>query len=71
LDLTCGTGSQVFYLIKRGYKVVGSDFSPALLAIAREKTQKENILVTFKEGDIMHLVKKLLQSNRKNKFFSF
>lgn len=31
LDMTCGTGSQVFYLINHGYEVVGSDFSPALL----------------------------------------
>jgi ubiquinone/menaquinone biosynthesis C-methylase UbiE len=23
LDLTCGTGSQVFYLIKCGYEVIG------------------------------------------------
>nr|WP_106331215.1 class I SAM-dependent methyltransferase [Legionella pneumophila] len=35
LDMTCGTGSQVFYLAKRGYDVVGSDFSPSLLAIVR------------------------------------
>ena len=26
LDLTCGTGSQVFFLTKYGYKVIGSDF---------------------------------------------
>lgn len=30
LDMTCGTGSQVFCLTERGYEVVGSDFSPAL-----------------------------------------
>lgn len=27
LDLTCGTGSQVFFLAKRQYKCVGVDFS--------------------------------------------
>src|SRR4029077_6163486 len=43
LDLTCGTGAQVFWLAKRGYKVTGSDFSPALLEIARDKAQKEKI----------------------------
>jgi cyclopropane fatty-acyl-phospholipid synthase-like methyltransferase len=25
LDMTCGTGSQVFYLADRGYEVVGSE----------------------------------------------
>ena len=37
LDLTCGTGSQVFWLLKRGYKVTGSDISPGMLKIANEK----------------------------------
>ena len=41
LDMTCGTGSQVFYLLKQGYQVTGSDFSPALLEIARDKAKKE------------------------------
>ncbi len=52
LDVTCGTGSQVFYLHKHGYQVVGSDFSPALIQIAREKTQKQNIDVQFLDGDM-------------------
>ena len=34
LDLTCGTGSQVFWLAKHGYKVTGADFSPALLKLS-------------------------------------
>ncbi len=45
LDLTCGTGSQVFFLTKRGYQVVGSDFSPALLKIARDKAKKEKLKI--------------------------
>ncbi|MBY0353559.1 class I SAM-dependent methyltransferase [Candidatus Babeliales bacterium] len=52
LDLTCGTGSQVFWLAKRGYKVTGSDISPALLAQAREKAQQEKLDVTLLEGDM-------------------
>jgi ubiquinone/menaquinone biosynthesis C-methylase UbiE len=55
LDLTCGTGSQVFYLKKRGYKVIGADFSPALLDIARKKTRKEKIDVRFIDGDMRTL----------------
>ena len=52
LDLTCGTGSQVFWLAKHGYKVTGADFSPALLEIARAKAEKEKIDVTLIEGDM-------------------
>lgn len=50
LDMTCGTGSQVFYLAERGYEVVGSDFSPALLEIARKKAGKQKI--PFIDGDM-------------------
>jgi len=55
LDLTCGTGSQVFHLKKCGYTVTGADFSPALLDIAREKAQKDKIDVKFIDGDMRTL----------------
>ncbi|MEM6339161.1 MAG: class I SAM-dependent methyltransferase, partial [Pseudomonadota bacterium] len=43
LDLTCGTGSQVFFLTKFGFIVTGADFSPKLLDIARAKAKKEKL----------------------------
>lgn len=52
LDLSCGTGCQVFWLAKRGFKVTGVDFSPALLKIARNKAQKEKITVKLIKGDM-------------------
>lgn len=52
LDMTCGTGSQVFYLKERGYNVVGSDFSPPLLEIARNKAEKLNYNLQFIDGDM-------------------
>jgi SAM-dependent methyltransferase len=52
LDLTCGTGSQVFYLAEHGYKVVGADISPALLEIARKKAVQENVAIQFLDGDM-------------------
>lgn len=55
LDMTCGTGSQVFYLTKRGYKVIGSDFSPALLEQARKKAITEGLELTFIDGDMRDL----------------
>lgn len=55
LDMTCGTGSQVFYLAERGYEVVGSDFSPSLLNIARSKAEKARLKLTFIDGDMRTL----------------
>lgn len=52
LDMTCGTGSQVLWLAKHGYKITGSDFSPNLLKIAKHKAKKEKIKVKFLEGDM-------------------
>lgn len=52
LDLTCGTGSQVFHLMKKGYKVTGTDFSPELLKIARQKAKQAKINVKFIDGDM-------------------
>lgn len=52
LDLTCGTGSQVFFLAKRGYTVTGVDFSPALLEIARSKALTEKVDAKFIDGDM-------------------
>ncbi|EKD54657.1 MAG: hypothetical protein ACD_60C00060G0025 [uncultured bacterium] len=51
-DMTCGTGSQVFYLAERGYEVMGSDFSPALLDIARSKAKEMNRNIIFIDGDM-------------------
>lgn len=52
LDMTCGTGSQVFFLTKHGYQVTGADFSPRLLKIARAKAIQGNIDLTFIDGDM-------------------
>ncbi|OQA35626.1 MAG: Glycine/sarcosine N-methyltransferase [Candidatus Dependentiae bacterium ADurb.Bin331] len=52
LDITCGTGSQVFYLHKHGYQVVGADFNAKMLAIAKQKAKKENLKITFLKCDM-------------------
>ena len=52
LDMTCGTGSQVFWLIKHGFNVVGSDINAKMLAIAKDKAQQKKIDVKFIEGDM-------------------
>lgn len=52
LDLSCGTGSQVFYLTKHGYTVTGADISPGMLKIAKKKSQQEKIKVPLLHGDM-------------------
>lgn len=55
LDLTCGTGSQVFFLAKLGYEITGSDFSPMLIKMARKRARNEKIPVKFIDGDMRNL----------------
>jgi SAM-dependent methyltransferase len=55
LDMTCGTGSQVFHLADCGYEVIGSDFSPALIEIARHKASKLRKNIIFIAGDMRDL----------------
>ncbi|MDD4531263.1 MAG: class I SAM-dependent methyltransferase, partial [Candidatus Pacebacteria bacterium] len=52
LDLSCGTGSQVFYLAKRGYKVTGVDISPGMLKIAKKLAKDGKIKVRILKGDM-------------------
>ncbi|UFX98429.1 class I SAM-dependent methyltransferase [Candidatus Gromoviella agglomerans] len=52
LDMTCGTGAQVLYLSKLGYQIVGSDFSPDLTKIAKEKAAKISANCDFLNGDV-------------------
>src|SRR5579872_5314399 len=55
LDMTCGTGSQVFYLAEHGYEAVGSDFSPPLIEMARNKADKAGKNIIFLDGDVREL----------------
>jgi len=43
LDLACGTGSQVFWLARRGFRVTGCDISAAMLRIARRKARSREV----------------------------
>lgn len=51
LDLTCGTGSQVFWLKEKGFEVVGSDISRSMLKIAKEKAKLKGLKIKFLQGD--------------------
>lgn len=51
LDLCCGQGNVSEALLRRGCTVVGADFSPAMLALARQRVPK----AVFIEADAQEL----------------
>lgn len=56
LDVACGTGDLSLELKTAGKaRVIGTDFCRPMLAIAKEKTVKENVSVPYVEGDGMNL----------------
>lgn len=52
LDLTCGTGSQVFWLTTCGFTVTGSDINHRMLAVAKMKARAQNLAIKFIKGDM-------------------
>ncbi|MCP4476399.1 MAG: methyltransferase domain-containing protein [Gammaproteobacteria bacterium] len=52
LDLSCGTGSQIFWLAQRGFEVVGIDINRKMLNIAKKKAKKKNLAVKLIQGDM-------------------
>lgn len=56
LDVACGTGDLSLELKNAGKaKVIGTDFCRPMLAVAKEKTLKENQTIPYIEGDGMNL----------------
>jgi SAM-dependent methyltransferase len=51
LDVACGTGNAAIPAARAGARVTGLDFSPALLAIARERAADAPVEVDWVEGD--------------------
>jgi 2-polyprenyl-3-methyl-5-hydroxy-6-metoxy-1,4-benzoquinol methylase len=55
LDIGCGTGRHSIELAKRGYKVVGIDFSESQLKRAREKADEAGVAIEFNYEDARNL----------------
>jgi SAM-dependent methyltransferase len=51
LDIACGTGNAALMAAARGAVVVGVDFEPALLAVARQRAAELDVGVDWREGD--------------------
>lgn len=57
LDLATGTGDLALLLKRRAPEamVTGADFTPAMLALARQKAQAQGLEVEWTEADALHL----------------
>src|SRR5262247_698726 len=53
----CGRGHDARFLARRGYDVVGFDFSPAAVTAARALAKRERVDVGFEQRDIFTLVR--------------
>jgi SAM-dependent methyltransferases related to tRNA (uracil-5-)-methyltransferase len=52
LDLACGTGTISVALARRGYRVIGVDRSPEMLAVAEEKARRAGVGIFFTCQDL-------------------
>lgn len=51
----CGRGHDVRFLARRGYRVLGFDFVPEVIRVARELAERERVDVTFEDRDVFGL----------------
>jgi len=55
VDVACGAGNATIPAARLGARVTGLDFSPALLAVARERGADAMVEVDWVEGDVQEL----------------
>ena len=55
LDVGCGTGRHTIELTKRGYTVIGIDFSESQLTRAIEKAKSQSLKIDFQQQDARKL----------------
>ena len=55
LDFGCGTGTNVIYLARHGWRAVGGDFIPAAVHQAQEKAQQAAVSAQFLVGNVLEL----------------
>ncbi|GAB6158908.1 class I SAM-dependent methyltransferase [Desulfotomaculum varum] len=55
LDVACGSGNYALEFARWGISVVGVDYEPDMIKLAREKARKEGLTVDFRTGDMRNL----------------
>ena len=55
IDLGCGTASNAIFLAQHGFEVTGTDYSPAAIALCRERGATAGVAVEWVEDNLTHL----------------
>ncbi len=55
IDVGCGTGSNVLWLVKKGFRTVGVDLSPTAISIASSRARKARIDAEFRVASATEL----------------
>jgi cyclopropane fatty-acyl-phospholipid synthase-like methyltransferase len=55
LDLGCGNGRHSILLARKGYRVIGIDYSEGSLEIAREEVGRQDLDIIFRQQDMRTL----------------
>jgi SAM-dependent methyltransferase len=55
ITLGCGVGRETIYLAKKGFDVIGLDFSPTAIKQARRRAKAEGVEVPFIVDDLTNL----------------
>jgi SAM-dependent methyltransferase len=55
ITLGCGVGRETIYLAKKGFDVIGLDFSPTAIKLARRRAKAEGVEVPFIVDDLTNL----------------
>lgn len=55
LEVACGTGDDARVLAERGCRVIGVDYSQAMVAEARRRAEGKGLPVEFHQADAQHL----------------
>lgn len=55
IDMGCGTGTNVITLTKAGWKVIGVDFAPRAINLAKQKIKQADVQAELIVGDVTNL----------------
>lgn len=55
IDLGCGTASNAIFLAQHGFDVTGTDYSPAAIALCRQRGAAAGVAVEWIEDDLTDL----------------
>jgi cyclopropane fatty-acyl-phospholipid synthase-like methyltransferase len=55
IDIGCGTGTNVVYLARHGFKVIGIDVSRRAIALARRRVREAGVSADLLTGDVTRL----------------